>query len=219
MCAPLELCIVRLEAGERVAEGGVHVGDAARWLVTLAVGGADRTHLIVKPVEAGLKTSLAVVTDRRTYYIRLKSHATRHMPEIAFRYPEQLEEAWRAYHAQSRREQQRRTLPSGQDIADLDFEYRVSGCDCAWKPLRVFNNGEQTVIQMPAGIRHGEYPALIVVGSGGENQLVNYRVRNRRYIVDTVFDKAFLVLGTGPRQERVVIEAEPDAPAGSTRRG
>ena len=41
--------------------------------------------------------------------------------------------------------------------------------------------------------------------AGYETVMVNYRVQNNRYIVDTVFDKAMLIVGVGRNQERVII--------------
>jgi len=56
-----------------------------------------------------------------------------------------------------------------------------------------------------------EAPTLLVVRKDGglfsdaETVMVNYRVQNNRYIVDSVFDKAILVAGVGSSQDRVTI--------------
>lgn len=50
-------------------------------------------------------------------------------------------------------------------------------------------------IQFPSGIEQGELPPLFVIGSEGETQLVNYRVRSPYYIVDRLFGAAELRLG------------------------
>ena len=90
-------------------------------------------------------------------------------------------------------------------LSDLDFDYSIAGCDdCAWNPVRVYNNGEQTVIQMP-DLRGKEAPALLVVSHQGEN-LVNYRVLDDRYVVDQVFREAALIIGVGDKQQRVTIK-------------
>lgn len=41
--------------------------------------------------------------------------------------------------------------------------------------------------------------------SDDETVMVNYRVHGDRYIVDNVFDKAILIAGIGPGQDRVTI--------------
>jgi type IV secretion system protein VirB9 len=96
--------------------------------------------------------------------------------------------------------------PTAVDVlSDLDFDYSISGCDeCDWNPVRVYNNGEQTVIQMP-DLRGKEAPALLVVSHQGEN-LVNYRVLDDRYVVDQVFREAALIIGVGEKQQRVTIK-------------
>ena len=94
------------------------------------------------------------------------------------------------------------------NIAALDFNYSISDCPrCSWRPLRVYNNGSQTIIEMGAGMSRTEAPALLVMGASGQ-QLVNYRVQGRSYIVDQVFDAAVLVAGVGKRQNKVVIMRE-----------
>lgn len=206
VCAPLKLCIVELEEGERVVQDGVHLGDSARWMVAPSVGAGDRTHIIIKPVEVGLETSLALVTDRRTYHMRLVSRRDDYMPAVAFHYPDRIASEWQTYYEQEATDRQRRTLPeTGENIADLDFNYAISGCSrCSWRPLRVYNNGQQTIIQMGSNMSQAEAPALLVKTRQGE-QLVNYRVREDRYVVDQVFNEAVLILGVGRKQDRVTI--------------
>ena len=206
VCAPLKLCIIELEPGERVVQDGIHLGDSARWMVSPAVGANERTHVIVKPVEVGLETSLAVVTDRRVYHMRLVSRRDDYMPVVAFHYPDQIAEQWQAYYARQDEERSRRTIPeTGENIADLDFDYSINGCSsCSWRPLRVYNNGQQTIIQMGKDMGQSEAPALLVKTRQGE-QMVNYRVRGDRYVVDQVFDEAVMIVGVGRNQDRVTV--------------
>jgi type IV secretion system protein VirB9 len=206
VCAPLRLCIVELEPGEKVVQDGIHLGDTARWMITPAIGAEERTHLVIKPIEVGLETSLAVVTDRRTYHMRLISRRDDYMPIIAFNYPETINAQWESYYARETEKQQRQTISeTGENIAELDFEYEIEGCRaCSWRPLRVYNNGVQTIIQMGKGMKQTEAPALLVKADQ-EEQLVNYRVIQDRYIVDQVFNEAVLIAGVGNNQNRVTI--------------
>ncbi len=206
VCAPLNVCVVELEAGERVVPDGVHLGDTVRWQVTPAVGAADRTHLIVKPADVGLETTMAVVTDRRTYLVRLLSRARDYMPLVKWAYPDALQGAWEAYHAAEAEVREEVTLPSGESLPELNFRYEVSGCQrCAWRPVRVYDDGERTVIQMPWEVRQTEAPVLMIE-TEGERELVNYRVRGDRYVVDQVVQRAVLLSGVGRKQQRVEIE-------------
>ena len=89
VCAPLHVCDVALQPGEQV--NSVNVGDNVRWSIEPALTGSgaeEVQHVIIKPREVGLETSLVVATNRRAYYLRLRSHKTRYMPQVAFSYPE-----------------------------------------------------------------------------------------------------------------------------------
>ena len=89
VCSPLQVCDIELQGGEIVRD--VLVGDTVRWKVEPATSGAaggQAIHLIVKPSEPGLVTSMVVTTSRRTYHIQLKSHPSQYMARVGFEYPE-----------------------------------------------------------------------------------------------------------------------------------
>lgn len=91
VCALLELTDLAFEKGESILS--VQLGDSVRWNIESAISGSANDsveHLIVKPLEAGLKTSMLITTDRRTYHIRLKSTETDFMPAVVFSYPNSL---------------------------------------------------------------------------------------------------------------------------------
>jgi len=205
-CAPLDLCLIALQPGERIQRDGMHIGDTIRWQVKPTVGANDTTHIVLKPLATGLETSLALVTDRRSYHLNLASSETGSMPLVAFHYPNEISAAWEAYYQDRAEAEERRRLPkTEEDISTLDFDYSISGCGgCNWRPLRVYNNGKRTILHMGPGVHQGEAPALLVHSPQGE-VLVNYRIQSDRYIVDRVFDRAVLVLGVGRKQERVTV--------------
>lgn len=215
VCAVLQVCDVALQPGEQV--NGIQLGDAARWSVEPAISGAGPTetmHLIIKPLDVGLETSLAVHTNRRSYHMRLRSHRTEYMPLVAFTYPEDQQAKWDMARLREQKAEQARqdnTIPqTGEYLGNLNFEYSVDG-SVAWKPTRVYNDGKKTIIEMPTAMSQTEAPTLLVVRKDGglfsdaETVMVNYRVQNNRYIVDSVFDKAILVAGVGSSQDRVTI--------------
>ena len=91
VCALLELTDLAFEKGESILS--VQLGDSVRWNIESAISGSaydSVEHLIVKPLEAGLKTSMLITTDRRTYHIRLKSTEADFMPAVVFSYPNSL---------------------------------------------------------------------------------------------------------------------------------
>jgi type IV secretion system protein VirB9 len=215
VCAVLQVCDIELQAGEQV--NNLNVGDT-RFTVEPALSGngaAEVLHLVVKPLDVGLNTSLVVTTNRRTYHIRLRSHRTDYMARVGFTYPGDVMAKWDAIRTSEAKLKQERTLPGSQeDVRDLSFDYEVKG-SAVWKPVRVYNDGAKTVIQMPATMNQTEAPVLLVVRKEGgwlsgddETVTVNYRVHGDRYIVDSVFQKAILIAGVGNNQERITITKE-----------
>jgi type IV secretion system protein VirB9 len=206
--APLHETDIALQPGEVIKQGGVHAGDTVRWQLGPALSGPpdnQTTHVIVKPTAADLRTDLIIATDRRTYHLELLSRKDDWMPSVGFSYPEEIQAEWDAYQRNTAKEKKDNTLPeTGENLLTLDFKYQVDG-KAPWKPVRVYSTGLKTVIQMPAQMKATESPALLVIGDGGKEELVNYRVRGDRYIVDLVFDKAVLISGVGRQQTKVTI--------------
>lgn len=205
ICAVLQVCDIALEAGEKI--NAINIGDNARWSMEPAITGtgSDQTvHIILKPKDVNLNTSLIVSTDRRTYHMRLKSHRTEYMPLISFEYPENAMAKFQRIQAAEAVTAYRETLPnSNEKISDLNFDYVVSG-SAPWKPERVYNDGQQTIFMMPKNFAQNEAPALLIV-RGNEQVMVNYRVIDNKYIIDSIFDRAVLIAGVGFGQTRVTI--------------
>lgn len=210
LCAVLQVCDVALQPGEQV--NNLNVGDP-RFLVEPAitgVGPAQRLHLLIKALDVGLDTSLVVTTDRRTYHLRLRSSRKQFMPYVSFIYPEDAQAKWDAIRVKATIERHNNTIPlTGEYLGNLNFNYCITG-NTRWKPTRVFNDGVKTIIEMPQAMQHTQAPTLLVLRHGGlfkkaETVMVNYRVQNNRFIVDTIFDKAILIAGVGRNQEKITI--------------
>jgi P-type conjugative transfer protein TrbG len=228
VCAPLRVCAVELQAGEHL-ESQPQIGDSSRWEVTPVISGTGLNEapiLIVKPIEAGLETDLIVPTDRRTYVVKLISDQTRFISRLAFQYPADEQAKWATFQAredaakrdaemlaeqQRTKDKQAGVLPMADGALDnLYFDYKLEG-DPAYRPERVLDDGVHTYLIYPDDGRFREMPTLLIVVNG-ETELVNFRVDGSRYIVDRLFDKAILVVGTGKKQTRVTItRAKPYA--------
>lgn len=212
VCAVMQVCDVELQPGEVV--NSVHLGDAVRWLVEPALtGGGPQSvqHLIIKPLDVGLETSLVVTTSRRTYHLSLRSHRTDFLPRVGFIYGDEVAARFEAIKRVQQQQRQQLTIPeSGEYLGNLDFNYTVSG-RAAWKPLRVYNDGKKTIIEMPREMSQDEAPTLLSIRPDGspkgrdEEVLVNYRVQGNRYIVDSVLTQAIMITGVGRGQTKVEI--------------
>lgn len=200
-----------------VFQGGEHlidvsVSDPVRWIVGDTSSGtadAQQSHLIVKPTRAGLKANLIITTDRRTYYVELHSATETWMAAVSWEYPSDRLAALKV--ANQKRETDT-SVASGLQLDRLQFRYRITGDDVAWKPLRAFDDGQKVYIQFPSDITQGEMPPLFVLGSEGDAQLVNYRVRAPYYIVDRLFSAAELKLGAKDAKSVRIIRSDLEVP-------
>jgi P-type conjugative transfer protein TrbG len=213
VCAPLRVCMIELQAGEKIV-GEPQIGDSVRWNISPALyGTGDQATavIVLKPQTPGLDTNLLVTTDRRAYYLRLISKAEDYVARVAFAYPyDESNRKWQQQMAEQKAEtrQEKRAAdvtPGALAVEKINFAYTVKGGNEHVRPVRVFDDGAKTYIQMPADIRNREAPALVVLGSDGKGEMTNYRVRDQLYIVDRLFDRANLVLGSGKKAQKVEI--------------
>lgn len=201
VCSPLQVCDIELQPGEIVRD--VLIGDTVRWKVEPATSGppgGQAVHLILKPSEPGLESSMVVTTSRRTYHIRLASHQNQYMARVGFDYPEDVNAAFAEINARI----EASIVPGAGVPADqLDFAFEVSGT-ARWRPTRVYSDGQKTYIQFPSAISGQDAPVLFVV-SGGQNRIVNYRLSGTMMVVDYYIDHAILVAGVGSEQQKITI--------------
>jgi P-type conjugative transfer protein TrbG len=234
VCAPFRLCTLELQPGEHVT-GKPEIGDSVRWEVTpVETGsGADQTtDVTFKAQSAGLDTDVVIPTDRRLYRVRLISDTRRYIPVVAFQYPSDEADKWKAYQAQQERLKKQEAEDAARHAEDqkkaaerdkadgvvpladgaLDrcyFDYTIKG-DEHLRPSRVFDDGQKTYIFMPNPERFHETPALLISVKGKKNEIVNYRVDKDRYIVDRLFNRAVLLVGVGKQQQKVeIVRAQP----------
>ena len=212
VCAPLRVCIIELQTGEKL-DGEPHIGDSIRWNVSPAMfgqGDSATTVIVLKPQIAGLDTNLLITTDRRAYYLRLLSKPEDYVARVAFSYPGDDTAKWQQQIANQQSQVQKSTIAElGKTPVDsLCFDYRIKAKTDSIKPVRVFDDGQKTFIQMSRETQTREAPVLVVIGSDGKQEMVNYRVKGDMYIVDRLFDRADLILGTGKKAQKVEIERE-----------
>ncbi len=213
-CAPLRTTDIQLQPGETITD--VAMGDTERWMATPAASGDPRNpvpHLAVKPQLPGIETNLTIYTTKHIYHLILRSRG-RAMQEVEFYYPDELLAAMKEADAAAAKAKQEAVDPPADsdnvvrvaniDPAQLNFSYSVSGPNVPWKPIRAFDDGSHVYIQMPAGMKTSEAPALLI-DAGSGTQMVNYRVEGNYYVVDRLFNQAILVSGVGREQDRVTV--------------
>ena len=175
----------------------VAVGDSAKWQIT---PNKRANLLFVKPLEAGARTNMTVVTDRRTYFFDLVSGVrTQPIYLLRFRYPE--EERLAAEKAKEERalalnEAEQSIIAGGApaastDPAMLNFAWARKG-DAQLMPSRVYDDGENTYLLWPA---ERSVPAILIENGQGQEGPVNYAVRGNTIVLDEV--PGLIVLRSG----------------------
>jgi type IV secretion system protein TrbG len=241
VCAVLQITDVELQAGETITQ--INLGDTTRWSIETAKSGSrtdEIEHLVIKPRDIGLSTSLVVATDRRTYHLLLRSDESGFMYYVRFEYgdsptpaalavtakaktdpadpalgdppphKESKGEGKQAVHRVSHKEEVVTDMPD-----DADESYVVKG-KAEWAPVGVYSKDGKTYLEMPTSMRHKEAPVLFEETKSGwfhhSKDLVNFRVKGKWYVVDKVLDHAVLVTGVGSGQKKVTI-THVDLPA------
>lgn len=207
--APGLVTDIMLQPGENLV--AVASGDTARWVIGDTMSGSGegkQTHVLVKPVSAGLLTNLVITTDRRAYHIRLVSTSATALSSMRWTYPQ---DELLALRRKAEATQAAAPVATGLAIEQLHFNYAIGGDRPPWRPLRVFDDGSKTYVEFPASLANGEAPPLFVVGADGKAELVNYRLRDRFYIVDRIFDAAELRLGLKKQQIVRIDRVSPSA--------
>jgi type IV secretion system protein VirB9 len=215
VCAPLRVCMIELQSGEKLV-GEPQIGDSIRWNLSPATYGAGESStsvIVLKPQSPGLDTNLLITTDRRAYYLRLLSKPEDYVARVAFAYPddEDNERKWQQHLAEQKAQQVKATriaelAPGG--VESMNFDYKLKGGDSAVRPVRVFDDGKKTFIQISEEAKNREAPVLVVIGADGKQEMVNYRVKGDMYIVDRLFDHAQLILGSGKKARKVEVDRE-----------
>jgi P-type conjugative transfer protein TrbG len=138
--------------------------------------------------------------------LRLLSKPEDYVARVAFAYPEDENSnaKWQEQLAKQKEQERKNTIAKlpGSSVDSLCFDYEVKGKNKALKPLRVFDDGQNTFIQISRETQTREAPVLVVLGGDGKQEMVNYRVKGDMYIVDRLFDRAELILGTGKKVQK-----------------
>lgn len=205
--APDRVTDIVLQTGETlVGTGPVAAGDTVRWIIgdtESGSGATHRIHVLVKPTRGDLATNLIINTDRRTYHLELRATARVAMSEVSWRYADDALVAVHRLPPPPVVEQGVKQPQAVFDLGRLHFSYRLEGDRPAWRPLRVFDDGQHVVIDFPQDLGATDLPPLFAV-DGKTAVLVNTRVMGRRMIADHLFQTAELRLGDPKGRQKVV---------------
>lgn len=179
---------------------GVLAGDTDRWIIETA--SVDNIgHVYVKPKFADISTNFIINTDKRSYRLAVSS-ADIYNPVVSWDYPEEVYRKLASTEVYQNREEKEFLDIFTEKIGDryiaktMNYSYETKGskkADAALVPLKVFDDGIRTYIQMPTSNKY-DLPVLYNVEdiNKGKLTLVNYRVHGAYFIADRVFTHARL---------------------------
>lgn len=211
VASPGRITDITLEAGEALVDANpIAAGDTARWVIgdtTSGEGANRRVHVLVKPVQGDLATNLVINTTRRTYHLQLRASDRAFLSQVGWRYPASSEAAPAMIGAPVIAVPAPSVPPVAEPAsANFSFAYRVTG-NARWRPVRVYDDGVRTFVEFGPGVVLSDLPPLFLVGPDGKSaELVNYRISERRLVVDRLFDRAELRFGLKRWRQRVRIE-------------
>lgn len=193
--SPFHVTDIMLQPGETLTSPPA-AGDTARWsldVTTSGTGKDQRVHIFLKPHLSGLHTNIAISTDKHIYHLECQSFSETYQAGVSWYYPkDEFSSLTTRIKAAN---DTKLDIIANLKVSDLNFNYTIKG-DAAWKPLRAFDDGKKVFIQFPSDIDQGELPPLFIVTKESDSQLVNYRYQKHYYVVDRLFDKALLQLGS-----------------------
>lgn len=206
-CAPFHLCVIQLEQGEAI--NNIELGDSARWLVGRSLIGSAQQgswQVAFKPKSYDLATDAVITTSKRTYNIGLVSKLGASTHVVNFYYPDETmaQENGGSLSSNSASGSDAVANESQVNLSQVNFNYAIKGANVVWKPTRVFDDGNKTFIKMPEAADRYDLPVLYILRDR-QMQMVNYRYRKPYYVVDGLFQAAFLISGKGSHQIRVEI--------------
>jgi type IV secretion system protein VirB9 len=191
---PYRTTDIILEPGEEVLEMPF-LSEEKVWEIGAGVSrknGLDVQHFFAKPSISGLTTSMIVITDRRVYHLLLKSFRDRYMAMVQWNYPPAM-----PFHIKSDRLNPGNSLDRDLALVDpalLSFDYRMTYSifkKPVWLPLRIYDDGRKTYIELNERMLHTESPVLF----NRRNERINYRVQKNLIVIDELIEKVTLRRG------------------------
>ena len=202
---PYHLTDIMLEPGEVVIGTPLLSEDESVWELTAGVGidpatGLDVQHLFIKPAYSRLDSTLVIITDRRTYHLRIKSFSDTHMAMVRFNYPNQRN-VWATKPVEDTGISIKNNFIKISNPELLSFDYKMSYSvfkKPEFLPKQVYDDGQSTYIIVDDIVLQKKLPVIF----DEKNEIINYSVKENTFIIPRLINKVTLKLG----KEKVTIE-------------
>ena len=205
---PLDVVLERGESVKNIVGGDrtpVETGQQQTPRIEVNKGGSGsgetlRQHLFVTATVPKLTAGFVITTDRRTYYLEVKTVPTSPVRTVRWKYPLDPVVA-----AVQKREPGLLPDPAMPKRYHVGYTVESSHKDApAWLPRQVMDDGRKTYIVYPEVALFETVPMLRAIGPNGP-QLINARQFLHVVIVDQLVARAELRVGIGERAETVTI--------------
>lgn len=175
---------LQFKKGEKITYVGG--GDTAKWIIdSTDVDGAP--HLYIKPINTTATTNIVVNTTKHSYQI-IANSSDWYNPMVKWSYG--IEEKMANQLQQKKDDQIYTDKLSISRPEDLNFKYDIKG-NAKWKPIMAFTDGQKTYLQFDRMSK--SLPILFIKEADKkELSLVNYKVKDKYFIIDKVVDEAQL---------------------------
>lgn len=197
--------VTHLQLGSDEKIKALALGDTIQWEWSKT---ADGQHLFIKPKFEKIDTSATLITTKRTYQMILKSTTNegRWYQRVTWEYRETmtLEEMPDTKVAAEAEVVAQAKLSPGTAVENLNFDYEIEG-NAPFKPVNVFDDSQFTFLRMPPKLK--ELPAVLMLTSDDDKELINYLVRGDYIVVQRLVDRLLLKIG---KQEIVINKKDPN---------
>jgi P-type conjugative transfer protein TrbG len=163
-------------------------------------GGTGRPHMLITVPKAGLTNGLTMTTTKRTYYLDLKSVTKTAARSVRWTYTDEPPKAAKV---------QPRLWPNPAQPQRYHAGYEIMTTEPkpVWTVRQVVDDGQKTYVIFPPTVTTVDAPLIRLVGSQGP-EMVNARQSGNVVILDRLFNRAELRLGTGKTAEVVTIQRQ-----------
>ena len=187
-------------------------GDTENWLLEQSQGAEKNTNLVhIRPIEAGLSTNLVVVTNKRLYTFNIESTEDMYNPLITFQYP--YEQTITVYRSEDMGDGSvtgitgtpatstagtTKVIDTKTGVvteAKNNENYRINDKKQKFSPEKIYDDNKFTYINFKDEIKNFEMPVFYIL-NGKNLELTNFEIKGNQMIVERLFDKAILKVGT-----------------------
>jgi type IV secretion system protein TrbG len=163
-------------------------------------GTSGRPHVLITVPKAGLINGLTLTTTKRTYYLDLKSVTKTAARAVRWTYPDEPPKVAKV---------PPRLWPDPAQTQRYHAGYEIAWSEPkpVWTVRQVVDDGHKTYLIFPPTVTTVDAPLIRLVGSQGP-EMVNARQAGNVVILDRLFNRAELRLGTEKRAQVVTIQRQ-----------